>query len=232
MAKKQSLVILGTAPTMKEAPFEDDSFEIWGVSPVTTYEGFKRADRLFELHPPRYWRIPAVLSRLEDEKVPVYMADHYDEIPNSVRFPREEVKEMFHIDAMGKNLFVTNSITWMILLGLYEGYRDISFFGVHMAHETEYGYQAPSCSWALGYAQAMGCTIYLPEESQLLKARYEYGFDEPSELMRKMDTRLQGLKKGVDEASKQIKELEYRKAKTEGAVYEAEHWYQYVAGQK
>ena len=228
--KKKSLVILGTAGTMGAAPWDDKKFEIWAVSPAAAYESFKRADRLFEMHPRRYFGQGAVLERLIDFDGPVYMQDHYPEIPNSVAYPREEVKEKYHIPAMGDNLYVTNTITWMILLALYEGYRDINFFGVHMAHDTEYYYQQPSCAWALGMAQAMGCTIWLPKESEVLKARFEYGFDEPTDAIRRLDARIKGLSDGIDNGRKEMQSLHDRIKATEGAKQEAAYWRGYFSG--
>jgi hypothetical protein len=233
--EKKQLAILGTASSMPEAPFEDEDFEIWGVASLTEEPKCKRLDRAFEFHPKRHWGQLPITMRLKRFDGPVYMQDHYDEIPNSVAYPREAVKKQFHMDAMGDNLFVTNSITWMILLALHEGYRHISLFGVHMAHDTEYSYQLPSCSWALGVIHGMilagkSYTLYVAPESSLLKARYEYGFDEPSELMIEIDTRRQRLEAGVKQAQKQQREAELSQAKTEGALTEAKHWYNHVAG--
>jgi hypothetical protein len=233
--KRKSVCILGTASTMKEAPFEDEDCEMWGVSSLTENPECKRLDRTFELHPRRYFGQLPVMVRLSKHKGPIYMQDHYDDIPNSVAYPRDEVKTKFHIDAMGDNLFVTNTITWMILLALHEGFQDISLFGVHMAHDTEYRYQAPSCSWALGIIQGLiiagePYTLHIAEESELLKARYEYGFDEPSELMLETDTRRKRLLAGVEDADKRLKALELSKARTEGAAQEATYWHNYISG--
>jgi len=237
MKNRKGVCILGTAETMKEAPFENDEFEIWGMSALTENEDCKRLDRAFEFHPRRYWGQLPVLSRLERYGGILVMQEHVDELPNSVPYPRDAVKEMFHIDVMGENLFVTNSITWMILLALYEGFTDISLFGVHMAHDTEYSYQQASCSWALGIIHGKilageDYTLHIAEKSGLLKARYEYGFDEPSRMMLAMDTRKKRLQAGVEVAAKNARTQELSKARTEGALQEAQYWADYVAGHR
>lgn len=238
MAKEQKkLCILGTASSMKEAPFEDESFEIWGMAGLIEDDDCKRLDKAFEMHPRRHWGQLPVLMRLNKFSGEIYMQDHYEEIPNSVRFPIEEIREEFHLPVMGENLYVTNTITWQILLGLHEGFRDFAIFGVHMAHDTEYAYQLPSCSWALGLIHGKMLagepyTLHLPEQSSLLKARYEYGYKEPSELMVAIDQRVQGLKAGVDKTSKEMADLQQARFKTEGALQEARHWYDYVAGHR
>lgn len=233
--EKKKLCILGTAETMKQAPFEDDSFEIWGMSSLTNNPECKRIDRAFEFHPRRYWGQLPVLMRFEKVQCPIYMQDHYDEVPTSVRYPYEEVREMFHLPVMGDHLYVTNSITWIILLGLYEGYKDFALFGVHMSNDIEYGYQQPSCSWALGIIHGKMLagepyTLDLPKESSLLKARYEYGYEEPSELMILIEARRDGLKAGVEKTSKEMASLQQSKLHTEGALQEAEYWRKRVMG--
>lgn len=227
---KKKLVILGTASTMGAAPFEDPSFEIWAISTAAAHEDMKRADRLFEMHPRRYFGQAAVLERLIEFDGPVYMQEQFPEIPNAVAYPYNEVKEKFYIPSMGDNLYVTNTITWMILLALHEGYKDINLYGVHMAHDTEYYYQQPSCAWALGMAQAMGCTIWLPKDSEILKARFEYGFGEPTEAMRRIDKRIKGLTKGIEQGKGEITSMQQRVLRTEGALEEARYWHGYFSG--
>lgn len=163
------------------------------------------------------------------------MQDHYEEIPNSVRYPYEEVKRMFYHPVMGENVFVTNTITWMILCALYEGYTDISLYGVHMAHQTEYGYQNASCSWALGIIQGyiiqgLPYKLYIVDESELLKARYEYGYDEPTAAMKRIQTDIEKLQKGVEMAGERITKSKHDLEQTQGALTYAKGIYNYLAG--
>lgn len=232
---KPPLCILGTAPSMKDAPWEDECMEFWGVSTVKNFPGFEKLDRAFEMHPKRYWGQQAFLDQMLEFQGTIYMQDAYPEVPGSVRYPYEEIRERFHIPAMGENLFVTNSITWMILLAIHEGYRDISFYGVHMAHTTEYGYQRASCSWALGIMQGMDAmgdkfNIYIAPESELLKARYEYGYQEPTREMTYVQNRIEGLTLGVQQVSDEAKKLNEQRLKTEGALYEAKIILDHIAG--
>lgn len=228
--ERKQLAICGTASTLGAAPFDDSNYEIWAVQPALASEECKRVDRVFEMHGRSYFTQAAVLERLMEFDGPVYMQEHFPEIPNSVAYPRSEIKEQYYIPAMGPNLYVTNTISWMILLALSEGWRDLNFYGVHMAHDTEYYYQQPSCAWALGMAQASGCTIWLPKESEVLKARHEYGFDNPTETVMKIDRRLQGMKKGIQEGKTQVETLNERILRTEGAIEEAKYWRGYLSG--
>lgn len=237
MEGKKKLCILGTASTMKEAPFEDDTFETWGVSGLLGNADCKRLDRIYELHP--WYEVRSMLPLLqtmEESTAPIYMQDHYDEVPRSVKFPHDEVKGMFHLpDVMGKSLYVTNTITWMILHGIYEGYTDFAFFGVHMAHDMEYAYQRASCSWALGIIhgymlQGLPYSLHIAEESELMRAQYEYGFDQPTKLMMQIDFRRKRLALGIKQTEDEMAKLQESQWKTQGAHDEALYWHNIVSG--
>ena len=234
---KRPLCILGTAPSLGEAPFGDETVEMWAAGTAIASPMCERADRVFEMHPRRYWASPPVLERYAEFKGAVIMQDHFDEIPNSVAYPYDEIKERFQLDAMGENLYVTNTITWMILLAIHEGYTDISLYGVHMAHETEYAHQRSSCSWALGIIHGLMLEgkpykLHIAEASALLKAEYEYGYNEPTKAMQYLHGRIDGMHAGIKDADGQIKNLTERKLRTEGAMSEAKHLYDKLAGFK
>ncbi len=238
---KKPLCIIGTAASSKDAPYDmqlDDEeyvYDIWGINTALVKEDVKRMDVCFEMHPKRYWGQQAVTERLKDFGGPVYMQDHYDEIPNSKAYPREAIKKKYHWDCMGDNLYVTNTIVWMLLMALEEGYTDISIYGVHMSHNTEYAYQRASCSWILGIIHGWildgkPYKLFIPDESQLLKAEYEYGFDEPTKMMDYLMGRQQGMDKGIADATAQIKSLQSSIDKTLGAKSEAKLLYEKAAG--
>lgn len=238
MAEKKSLCILGTASSMKDAPFEDDSFEMWGVSGLLGSADCKRLDRIYELHP--WYEVRSMLpllQEMEKSEAPIYMQDVYEEVPRSVKFPRDEIYEHFHLSAMGDPLYVTNSVTWMILHGIYEGYKDFALFGVHMAHDMEYAYQRASCMWALGIIHGKMLSgepysIHVSDESELFRAQYEYGFDQPTKLMMQMDMRRKRLAMGIQQTEKQMEDLKKQRWKTEGAHEEAAYWHSFVNGYK
>jgi len=240
---RKPLCIIGTASSCGDAPYgeveADGSFtyDIWGINTALVNEKVERMDVCFEMHPKRYWGQQGVTDRLNDFGKRVIMQDHYDQIPKSEAYPREAIKKKYHLDTMGDNLYVTNTVTYMILLALEEGYTDISLYGIHMAHETEYAYQRASCMWILGIIhgwilQGLDYKLTIPEASQLFKAEYEYGYDEPTKAMQFLQGRKQGMQLGIDQANSQIKSLEISKWKTEGAMAEATLLYEKMAGWK
>ena len=102
------------------------------------------------------------------------MQDHYDDIPPSVRYPKEFVEA-----AAGD--YQTSSISWMIGLAIAEsfrnvegGFREIHVYGVDMAQDTEWSEQRPACEYLLGMAHGMGIKTSVPQTSDLLKAIGQY----------------------------------------------------------
>ena len=238
MAEKKKLCIVGTASSMPQAPFDDEEYEIWGVSGLLGAEKCTRLDRIFEIHP--WYEVRSMLpllAEMENSDAPIYMQEVHEEVPRSVALPHDELMERFHLDVMGDHLYVTNSITWMILLGIYEGYTDFSLYGVHMAHDMEYAYQRASCSWALGIIHGFildgkDYQLYLPEESELMHAQYEYGYGQPTKLMMAIEFRRRRLEMGKTQIDKEIEEKIKSKQHTEGAMQEATYWHNYISGYK
>ena len=239
---KPPLCIVGTAGSSGAAPYTEEIdgeyiYEIWTGGNAPAKEDVLRVDRAFELHPKRYWGQLVVTTRLSNYDCPIYMQDHYEEIPNSVKFPYEEVRKQFYIPVMGDDLYVTNTITWMLLLAIHEGYTDINIYGVHMAHETEHAYQRSSCSWALGIIQGLNMCghdikLYIHPDSSLLHAEYEYGFGEPTKQMMYVKDMMNSYIAGIDQGRKEISDKQIRIYKTEGAVEACKHLYDKLAGFK
>src|SRR5512133_3445606 len=140
----KKVAICGFADTKMDAPFTDPTWEIWGLNDL--HNSLPRYDRWFDIHvrsnidedcnlmrnkgqtPPE----TIGLSGLRKLNVPVYMQDRYEDVPNSIKFPLKEITEAFPFGQ-----YMTNSISYMIALAIYEGYQEISVFGVDMAVGSE-----------------------------------------------------------------------------------------------
>ena len=221
--KRDKVAIVGFAESRDLAPFQDTSWEIWGLNSL--FEIIPpRHDRWFEIHDRAIFGMDTnreigygltregkpymqALAELSME-CPIYMVDQYDDIPGSVRYPLEEMiaafdpmqvreewqgfgdKYMFTNSAeMRWNGYFTNTISYMIALAIYEEYKEISVFGVDMAtsnpplENTEYSHQRPSCEYYLGLAVGRGIKTYIPPCADLLKARFNYGFELTKEIV-------------------------------------------------
>lgn len=198
--KRQKVAILGFAPSWREAPFADENYEIWAlnemyrVAPeVPTF----RADRWFEIHdrnsPSK--NNPEHIGWLQQCPVPVYMWQHYDDIPNSLRFPREQIVDYFKSKNFKGSGYFTNSISWFIALAIMEGFKTIAVYGVDMATDSEYQAQRPSCEYWIGVCEGLGIELILPETSDLLKCTQLYGFESNNRNRAWMKTQIGELKK-------------------------------------
>ena len=199
---KKKVCIVGFTTHRIEAFKLGDDWEIWGINELHRHHDPKLFDRWFEIHPrsdfePGGNDQPGDLDHLKTLAtfpIPVYMHQHWDDMPASVRFPKEEI-EAFHNDAGRRGGYQTNSISWEVAMALMMGAEEIAVVGVDMANNTEYAQERPCLEYWIGIAEAVtGKRVYLPETSDLLCAVGQYGFmDEGNKLRNKMEDRLSWL---------------------------------------
>jgi hypothetical protein len=123
---------------------------------------------------------------LQEATIPIYMHKHYDDIPNSIEYPLEEITEKF-------GTYFTNTISFMIALALLQGYKVIHVYGVNMAVDSEYAYERPSCEYFVGLARGMGAEVFLHPDSDLCKTTFLYGYENNYVLRHKLQTRMNEL---------------------------------------
>jgi len=185
----KKVAICGFADTVVDAPYTDPTWEIWGLNDlharIVTFPG-GRFDRWFDLHdldninedvnlmrnkgimPPENIGVNG-LAKLN---VPVYMQGRTVHVPNSIPFPLKEITAAFPYGS-----YMTNSISYMIALAIFEGYQEIAIYGVDMAVGDEYVAQRPSCEYWAGIAVGRGIKLYIPPSSDLLKCACMYAFE-------------------------------------------------------
>jgi hypothetical protein len=219
-AKKptKKVKIMGFAPGWVDA-FRDkqgnwlqnDDSEIWCLNEFYKYliqipNG--RATRWFEIHS-RY--SPSKnnaehITWLQNCKVPVYMWEHYDDMPMSLPFPKDELCKHFGWEIDGNPVpfkYFSCQPAWMLAFAIYEGFEEIEMYGVNMATDSEFGSQRPSCEYWLGviygiyyankYKERNMKPPFLPEACDLLKppGGKLYGFDTDNQARLLVKTRLQ-----------------------------------------
>lgn len=184
----RKVCILGFTESKREAPWGDPSWEFWGINDLHNSVEWQRCHRWYNLHDlASIKQQPVHDNWLRQAQIPVYMWDHYDEYPTSLRFPKDEV-----IDLIGRRYF-TNTIAWLIGHALLEGVTEIAVYGVDMAQGTEYASQRPSCEYLLGIAEGRGVRVHIPGSSDLLKAAGLYGAEPQSDLLYKLKDREKNL---------------------------------------
>lgn len=181
----RKVAILGTAGTLLSLPTPGEA-EWWGVGPavfagadaIADKRGGKRPSRHlsrwydihsayhFEEQGPEYWRW---LSELQ---CPVFMQKVEPEIPNSVAFPADKLRQMFGPHFGG-------SVSWMLAHAMLEhcaGHKieKISLHGVHLSHKEEYEDEARGACFLMGWASGLGIQI---ECFDILLPIRNYGYD-------------------------------------------------------
>jgi len=233
--KVKKVAIVGTAMTHKDAPYSDPSWEIWGLN--DHWNNMPRATRWFEVnyeackiakvsHQPDMTR----MDWLKKCPIPVYMEEKYPEVPMSVRFPYEDIfNYICDMDPCGRD-YLTNSVSYMIAMAIYEGFDEISLYGVDMAVGSEYEKQRPSCEFFIGVAKGLGIKLYIPDQSDLLKTLVVYGRSKKADafILKLQDRRKfqQDQVKRIDQAIKKnqddIQGMTASKLQYQGALADVE----------
>ncbi|MDD5229909.1 MAG: hypothetical protein PHC43_01115 [Candidatus Marinimicrobia bacterium] len=207
--KKDKVIILGYCPyTLMDVPWDNPDFEFWGMNDL--YTQIPKADRWFEIHVrelvEKTSRSQNHLKWLRDVKLPIYMQEHYDDIPWSVKYPLEEIKKEYPYGD-----YLNNSCSYMVALAIKMGFKEIRIYGIDMASDMlldrEYGYQRPSCEYWLGIAAGKGIKIMIPPKADMLKLRYQYGYVEENEAKVKIEARLKDFKLKIAQGEQQKRDL-------------------------
>lgn len=194
----RKIAILGTAsPSLKSYPEKQDSgWELWGMSKATVHRELRQGDgchQYFEPHKRLLWeaKVP-VLAKIEE---PIWMQQHWDDVPTSREYPLARVLDAIPPQIYGRSAATPrgshrSTIGWMIAFAILElgaqhgkakDRRDtIGLWGVEMSAEGEYAYQKPNCEALLGYALGLGIDVVIPETSSLMKGNTAYGYEDRS----------------------------------------------------
>ena len=163
----RAISIVGFGPGRERA--NDFKGETWGIN--LAHQFLTKYDRWYQIHPKnwmgqgdQFGRDPSHMQFLKDCKVPVYMIDKDERVPQSVRYPLEDVA------AAIKRPYLTSTVAYAIAHAIYEKVDSITLFGVHLNASVEYFYQRASIEWLLGLAEGRGIEVALPEDCPLLKA--------------------------------------------------------------
>lgn len=195
----KKVALVGFSPaTRHQAPFYDETFEIWGMNEL--YNHIPRFDRWFQLH-----NIGAVRSShrdsshldwLRQSRIPIYMVKKYKDIPASQPYPVKDVVREF-------GSYFSCTASYMMALAILEGFDVIQLYGIEMATTPEYRLQRPSLEYFIGIAKGRGIDVWIPDESLLLKPPQLYGY-EPSSLGQKLEQRLIMLRMRLDKLEKDL----------------------------
>jgi len=208
----ETVVIIGTASTISITPWDLPGVDYWACAPVITHPPHKghRIDKIFEMHNINYWttiqdRVNKYVA--ENPQAEIVMHDKYDAIKNSVKYPLSEIQSFINHPRMRG--YFTSTIAYMVALALYMGYKKIELYGVHMASgEEEYSMQRSCVEALLAFGWGRGVNFYLPDESDVMKSTYLYGYQQENGFLLRCIKEKQGLEAGVNDLEKKLKKME------------------------
>lgn len=172
------LVLLGTGTSQRHAPWDDVSCLFWGKSYMIGQ--VPRLDVAFEMHaPPKCFDAGHLGSCVGREMPPLVMQRTWSEWPTSLVFPLDAARAAFTVPGRARP-FLTSTPAYMLALALLQDHkpREIQLFGIDLAQGFEYQLQRPSFEFLLGIAHAVGIRVVVPAASELLRARFLYGYED------------------------------------------------------
>jgi len=145
----------------------------------------READRWFDVHrpdvrdEPKAWdgNYTAWLMRGEGRTSPVVVQDTAPYPTNAMVLPREEIAAWVRARGGTEAEYVTSTGAWMLLSALYAGATGIGIWGINYEEHGEYLVQRPCMEYWIGFARALGVTVYITPTSRLSRDRHVYGFD-------------------------------------------------------
>jgi hypothetical protein len=189
------VAIVGFAYTTRDlAPYDDPSYEIWGlneeyiIGSLQTKDGLPRWDRWFQMHQrwdftrlnngqdPQHFEWLQAQRPESEGGFPIYMQARWDDIPASVPLDLDKLIAYSMGGPIGEEGYYTNSIAIMIAQAVLWGFKRIELYGVEMASGTEWAYQKPCTEYHVGLARAHGAKVIFPETCQITKAKI-YGWE-------------------------------------------------------
>jgi len=220
--KHDTVILLGTASTLAHTPWKTKA-DFWACAPVMTHkvaEG-KKIDLLFEMHPMEYWM--TIRDRLNSHPQPVFMLKENPQIKRSMTYPLKKVQDMvFKLNERFAKYF-TSTIAYMIALAIQKGYKKIELWGIHMAaYDEEYGEQRQACEAWLAFANGLGIETFVPDESEIFRCPFLYGYEQDNNIVITIRHRKNGLKQGLGKLKAQFDKMRDDIKLQEGAIKDCE----------
>ena len=210
--KVTKIAILGSAPSVTLAPFEDPSWQIWACSPANIGQ-LPRTDLWFEMHDifriKRAWKDEQrVFQWLNAQAFGVMMQEKNDIVPRAQRYPIETILEEF------SPYFLNSSVAYILALALVRYAKEPGFefglWGVNMAGDGEYGFQRADILYMLDWAVKRSLKFYVPAESCLLAPPIMYGYSEGNHMAVELETHWKKIQAQKEEVKRQLDELHYK----------------------
>lgn len=212
--------------TREFAPWDDPGFDIWVFNEWANAEWCKRFTAVLQIHKSEKYRSPTSTRDplhwewLQEERgIPIYMQDVDPDVPDSVRYPLEEINIEYMSwltwnDEPVKNF--TSTISYAVALALYEGYTQIDIYGVELSHSSEYHSQQPTFAFWVGVAAGRKVKVNLHCSKNLFDKPL-YGREELMET-HELQNYIDGLTTQMGQAEANLKQAEAEFNQVVGAL--------------
>lgn len=178
----KTVELIGAGMSFGDIPAFDPQAERWGTNNVmfARYQGdFDAWTRWFDLHPRAHIqaRRPQAYDwyTRQDGTRPIYLKEASPEIPGSVTFPFEAVRQAFSTPTHDERDF-WGSISWLLAFAILEGFERIDLFWFVLANDA-YTKQVPSTRYWIGQARARGIEVRIHGDSALKPSPQMYGYE-------------------------------------------------------
>lgn len=201
-SKKVAIVGFATE-SIDFAPFENPEYEVWILNML--HKHVPRWDRLWELHDretlnqetAELKRSMDHLGTLQAERErPIYMLEHFDDIPMSKRFPIETMTAYLASlsDKWANAPYYTSTFAYMLataVMGIVnlranpfipEPGEHIVIAGVELLNNEEYAYQRSCAEFWIGLVMGKGIRCDIAPRSALLESDGLYCYARPESL--------------------------------------------------
>ena len=209
--------MVGCAPSTRgEAPWGDTSWELWSQSEACQVP---RMDRWFELMSLANLKAgyTEYFAWLGSQTNPIYMKQHFDEIPASVELPRQELEDNFFRE------FMSSTVAWMLGMAVKEHMEGktvevIGLWGYDMAMDQEWASQRAGIMHMVWIAKQQGIAVYIPKGSDLALSPMSYPFFTDDPLLAKTRARMRDIQGKLHAAKAELHAVEQAGEKARAGI--------------
>lgn len=213
------IALVGTGMGAIRAPLKDDRYEVWGIPGLWNIEGNYK--RIYEVHSAK----TLTALKMPAEKG-VWMANNVTHVHPTLQksFPNAKVIDFEkHMKKYGR--YFTSSFSWMLAEAIEEKPESIDIYGVTLSGSGEYSHQKPSASYLIGWARAVGITVNIDRESELMSAPFVYGYEDKPDYLNTLNDRKKELLKHIEETEELMLKEKAKFHHLEGAKAQLE-WFE------
>lgn len=196
--RTRKVAILGFGATVKDCPWQDPTWELWGLN------GFWRVAKpehgidvpeerytlWFDMHSLDYTRDYGKRAGIGDQQeswlrephpFTIFALDTNPDHPSVQAYPIDAMIQVFNRD------YFTSGVAYALAFALAQpDVAEIGLYGIDLIHDTEYEQQRPCAEYWIGRAEERGIKVTVHEQSALLKQRYRYGYNQENPLGREL----------------------------------------------